>query len=217
MKRILFSCFVIFLLTVSLAFAHQPRIEMNVNNSESNPIMVPYPEISKAYYGELRGQPDYYEIVSDKPFNLYVNILVPNIPEYNQTRLSVEVRNITKDIIAFIDGNNSDWKEFFEEFGQDSYMMGPETRMNVSKGIYYIKVFNANNTGRYSLAVGEEESFPIDEIIKSSIAVPILKITFFNKPFYTALFNIAGVFWLFVIIVLLILFSLVRYFRKHKK
>lgn len=199
-----------------IAFAHQPRIEIGVNNSERNPINIEDPEISKAYYGKLKGQPDYYRIVSDKPFSLYVNILAPNIPIYNETRFSVEVKDITGKQIILLNGTNSTWQEFFEPFGQDFYLQGPEARMNVSQGLYYIKVFNSNNTGRYSLAVGEEESFPPIEILKSVVTVPILKTNFFNKPFYTIFINIAGVFWIAIIAVVVVIFFIVKRMRKSR-
>lgn len=59
----------------ALAFAHQPRI------TESRLTEVPSPEISKAYYGKLTGEPDVYVIKATEAFDLYVNILVPDIAE----------------------------------------------------------------------------------------------------------------------------------------
>lgn len=49
---------------------------------------------------------------------------------------------------------------FFEEFGRDDYPRGPEARVDVEAGVYLIKVYSADNQGMYSLAVGEQESFP---------------------------------------------------------
>jgi hypothetical protein len=71
--------FIIFL-SICAVSAHQPRLELGVNSSMSNPIIVQNPEISQSFYGNLNGQPDYYKITSDKPFNLFVNILVPQSP-----------------------------------------------------------------------------------------------------------------------------------------
>jgi len=56
------------------AYSHQPRLV------ESSRITVVDPEISKAYYGKLAGEPHIYRIESPQPFALYVNILVPDIP-----------------------------------------------------------------------------------------------------------------------------------------
>ena len=76
MIRILMS------ITVMLASwsvdAHQP-----VLNSESRTAKSPYiieePEISKAIFSELMGEPHYYLIESDSRFEFYVGITVPKI------------------------------------------------------------------------------------------------------------------------------------------
>ena len=69
----------LFLLLVFVVVAHQPRI------TDSEDIIVKEPEISKAYYGNLEGNPHIYVINSDKNFNLYVNILVPNIEDIDKS------------------------------------------------------------------------------------------------------------------------------------
>lgn len=56
----------------AITFAHQPRIPVG------NETIVLDPEISKAYYTELRGIPQTYTITSDTPFALYVNLLAPD-------------------------------------------------------------------------------------------------------------------------------------------
>ena len=65
---------ILFLFLATPVSAHQPEyvgsnIKINVTN----------PEISKAYYGELNGQPAVYTIESQKEFKFYVNILVPDL------------------------------------------------------------------------------------------------------------------------------------------
>ena len=64
----------LFLLIVSTpVLAHQPRITERAITS------VVDPEVSKAYYAELSGEPHIYTINATGSFNLYVNILVPDI------------------------------------------------------------------------------------------------------------------------------------------
>ena len=63
----------IFALLPSLVFAHQPRVVINRET------VVPNPEVSKAYYGKLTGEPDVYVIKASEPFDFYVNVLVPDI------------------------------------------------------------------------------------------------------------------------------------------
>lgn len=62
------------ILIPNFASAHQPRIV------ESRENIVPSPEVSKAYYGQLAGQPDVYIIDATAPFDLYISVLVPDIP-----------------------------------------------------------------------------------------------------------------------------------------
>jgi tryptophan-rich sensory protein len=125
------------------------------------------------------------------------------------------VTDSNKKQIMFLDGSKHEWKEFYEEFGGDSYLEGPEARLNVSAGSYLIKVYNSDNKGKYSLAVGEIESFPIDETLKTLILLPTLKEKFFNKPFYTGFFNLIGLFVFGPIIALTIL--AVVFYKLYKK
>jgi hypothetical protein len=194
------------LLFMSLIFSHQPRLVMGIQNSNLSPITVPDPNISKAYYGELSGKPDYYEIDSQAPFDLYVNILVPDVPGYNSSRFSVIVLDQSGKQMILLNGTNSTWKPFHEPFGNDDYLMGPEARMNATPGKYSIIVFNSNNSGRYSLATGEDESFPPMEILNAMILVPQLKTRFFNHSFLEAY----GVWIAFVVGVLILGIALIQ-------
>ena len=81
----------------------------------------------------------------------------------------------------------------FEEFGGDYYLQGPSFNQNVSAGTYYVKIFNANNTGKYSLAMGPIESFPPDESLKALISIPLLKEQIFGKPVTTLFFEFLGI------------------------
>jgi len=77
MKKLLETLLVLTIVLVFLApavtLAHQPRI---VDNPKTNVIDL---EISKAYYGQLKGEPHIYTINASKDFELYVNTLVPDI------------------------------------------------------------------------------------------------------------------------------------------
>lgn len=45
-------------------------------------------------------------------------------------------------------------------------------------------VNNKDNQGKYSLAIGQIESFPLGESLKTLVALPALKMHFFNKSFF---------------------------------
>ena len=85
----------------------------------------------------------------------------------------MKIKNITIDINNTIlfqaDGESFPWQAWYEPYARDNYWKGPEIGTNTNKefktsfplaaGTYYIKVYNKNNQGHYSLAVGEAEFF----------------------------------------------------------
>ncbi len=172
-KRIFLSILLFFLFVQGFAFAHQPRIV------DGHQTVVVEPEISKAYYGQLTGIPDVYTILASTPFDLYVNILTPDIVG-QKTDVSV---TITKDgkPLAVLDGMQFTWEKMFEPFGYDMYWKGPEYKTNGEVGIYLITVTSTHNDSKYSLAIGEAENFNFQEIMNALTLVPQLKSNFFNE------------------------------------
>ena len=73
------TIFILFFSATTL-FAHQPKL-IDYSPSKDNPHQVVYPEISKAYYGQLTGQAHYYKVDSDKEFLFYTGILSPKISD----------------------------------------------------------------------------------------------------------------------------------------
>lgn len=200
---------------ISTCSAHQPRIVYQKQISQANPIIVMKPEISQAFYAELKGQPEYYAIGSDKEFNLYIRILSPKITDAKKD-FSVEVIK-DANVIALLNGSGSVWTEFYEPFVGDDYWQGPEFEKYQPGGEYLIKVSNPDNTGKYVLVVGRAESFPLDESLKLFVSLPQLK-HYFGKSGFTAFLNLVGLFWLvLIIILLLIVFGFVWVVKKVKK
>lgn len=195
------SCRLAFLfLLISLVLnAHQPRIVQE----GADFIEIEEPEISKAYYGELKGEPVTYTFTGENEINIYINLLVPYTGTEEHDVFSAELLDSEGKQVAFLDGYEHEWTIFYEEFGGDTYWKGPElgedfkSASKIPAGTYYIRVFNEDNTGKYVLAVGDKESFPITEIINAIITVPIIKFAFFGKPEMLLLFllsiAIAGV------------------------
>ena len=157
----------------TLALAHQPRIV------ESRQTIVSSPEVSKAYYGKLTGVPDVYVINSSVSFNLYVNILVPDVPGQKRDISAVIFKDGSQ--LAKLDGVNFEWKKFYEPFGADTYWMGPEYKAQAEAGFYEIHVSNPGNDSKYSLAIGEIEAFDMKEGINALTLIPELKKNFFNE------------------------------------
>ena len=169
---------IVILFCSSNLLAHQPKL-INYSPSIDNPHQVIDPEISKAYYGKLNGEPHYYIINSEEEFLFYTGILSPKVDD-DHLWLSLSVYSIietpmneknNKKLEFFADGQNFDWEAWYEPYARDWYWKGPEIGGEVnqdtgfkrsfilSKGSYLIEVFNENNIGHYSLAVGEAEFF----------------------------------------------------------
>jgi hypothetical protein len=171
----------VFISAPSLVSAHQPRIV------ESRLTTVPDPEVSKAYYGKLTGEPDVYVINASEAFDLYVNVLVPDIAGQKKDVSAVILR---KDLpageagekeIALLDSTNFKWEKFYEPFGADTYWMGPEYKARAEAGTYEIRVWSSNNDSKYSLAIGEIEAFDGKEGFNALTIIPELKKDFFDK------------------------------------
>ncbi len=83
-------------------------------------------------------------------------------------------------------GSNYHWTKFYEEFAGNNYLKGPEIHENLSEWLYHIRVYNKDNKGKYSLAVGDMESFPPSEVINVLSTLPRIQSEFFEKSSYSA-------------------------------
>ncbi len=171
-KTLQIALLMMFVFAPSFAFAHQPRIV------ESRQTTVIDPEISKAYYGKLTGEPDVYVINASEAFDLYVNVLVPDIAGQMKDVSAVVLKEEKE--IALLDSTNFEWEKFYEPFGADTYWMGPEYKARAEAGTYEIHVYSSNNNSKYSLAIGEIEAFDGKEGLGALTIIPELKKDFFD-------------------------------------
>lgn len=170
--------FVLVVLTTPfLISAHQPRIV------ENTPVtVIKDPEISKAYYGELTGEPHVFRIDSEKEFNFYMNVLVPDLPSTKKDVSAALINPESPEVpLAIVGGIDAPWEPFFEEFARDNYFQTPAFRTVLPAGTYEIRVWSSNNDSAYSLAVGEIESFGFSDIVDAYIKIPQIKSFFFEK------------------------------------
>lgn len=215
-KTFLLVALLVCLFIPGMADAHQPRLV------DSSLISVLDPEISKAFYAKLDGQPHYYEIDSQKDFDLYVNVLVPDIQGQKKDVSAVIIKNgDVENPMARLDGLSFQWKAFFEPFGYDNYWMGPEYKAHVDAGKYEVRVFSTNNDSKYSLAIGEAELFDFKEIMNALTVIPKLKADFFNESPATFIFSMFG--WGLILFLYILAFAfgliyrqLLRRFAKGK-
>ena len=164
---------ILFLLGIfSQVYAHKPVLNDNSTYPADAPYEIEDPEISKAIYSTLIGDPHFYRIQSEVDFDFYAGILAAKIGECPlNSKFSFEVLDSDFHKIYLADGENFEWTPWYEEYGKQWYWNGPEIGQNFASnkifkaGTYYIKVFNNTNTGQYILAVGDIEKFSITDII----------------------------------------------------
>lgn len=184
------------------ALAHQPRIVSSEEITE-----IKKPDVSQAFYGNLTGKPHFFKINSGKYQEIYFGILVPDLINIDKD-VSLKIY-FNDEIVGSLNGQNYEWKSFYEEFGGDYYYQGPEKKFSLNEGLYTIKVFSPDNQGKYVLVVGQEEKFPVTEIINTIMVLPKIKKDFFEKPIYTAFFNRIGLFTFGPLIILVLIIVLV--------
>jgi len=156
MKKLLILT--VLLLSIPVAFAHIPEIVTENRNYTLEPVIVTEPEISYAYYGKLQGSPQVYKIESNKPFHLYVSLLVPYVGQEETSDVEFHIMKDGEKIVMMHDYQN--WTKWYEEYGRDWYLQGPTYEADVEAGIYLVEVHSDTNTEDYSLAIGNIERFP---------------------------------------------------------
>ena len=213
LKRILAISITLLFIIPVFVLAHQPRIV------EESFTLIENPEVSQAFYGELKGQPDYYQIQIEYPIKLYVGILLPDVKDIDKD-VSVEISKGDK-FYHLLDGVSFEWQPFYEEFAGDNYFKGPEFSAGEESGDYTLKVFSPDNQGKYVLVVGEKEEFPFNEMINTLVSLPRLK-KFFDKSPWQAL--TAPIILRFIVLpivlliaIIFVIFFLVRRRRRNKE
>jgi hypothetical protein len=221
MNKKLIFCGIIFgfLSMWGTASAHQPRLVWDLANSYDTPIVINNPDISQAFYGTLKNKPEYYKITLDNPSILYLSLLVPDNKDagINVTGRVFKLNSSDNNIQVFLNGNNSKWESYYEDFAGDFYLQGPDASTYLRKGDYIVEVSSEKNEGKYVLVVGQKESFPLDEAMKMIINLPKLKMEFFEEPWFMLASGIIGKLLasLFMFLLLLCLMSL-RKARENK-
>lgn len=205
--------FALFLLVPATLQAHLPRLVT------SDTIRVIQPEISQAFYAHLSQAAHRYYLDETDTFDFYLQLLTPDLTG-QRTDFLVNVfqnsGNLSGNLIYSIDTKEFQWTKYYEPYGGDHYLMGPEFRMKAPPGIYTISISNSDNLGKYALAIGEKESWPPSEIWNTLVMLPKLKKDFFQKSPLTAYFNRVGVFLaICLLIIISVLFLILKLLRKQ--
>jgi len=197
------------------ASAHQPFYVAKADYTA-----VSEPEVSKAYYGLLPGKPAKFVIATTTPFDLYVGLLVPDLPNAAKN-ISAYIIYQDGTVVAKLSGENFTWTKWHEEFAGDDYWQGPEFRAKMPAGTYTISVSSPHNWDRYVLAVGERESFPLSGLLATERQIYAMKTQFFGKPWHSIFEGKIGRYELYglgaVALVLIIILFLWRVIRRKPK
>ncbi len=205
--KIILCCSAMFFAGAFAASAHQPRLVPPGQES----IEVKNPEVSQAFYGQFKENPHIYNISSGKEFEIYLNVLVPDLPGAQKDVSAALLKaGDTEHPVAVLDGINFNWQPYHEEFANDDYFKGPEFGQTVPAGDYEVRVWSSNNDSKYVLVIGKKEQFfTPSSIIDTITTLPAIKSQFFGKPAYTAFTNKIGLYLLGLFVVLLLIIRLI--------
>jgi hypothetical protein len=205
---------IIILLLYSLdAYAYRPRFVFDQDLTIVYPKIIQNPEISQTFYGELGGKTDYYKITASEDFDLYFNIMVPDIPDAS-TDFSVDVYNENKNIT--LDGSQFVWEKYTQKLTGNNHLKGPSYEEILPRGEYLIQVSNSDNQGKYVLVVGKNDPYSLQDAINTFLLMPKIK-TFFQKSPITAYFNQIGFILLIILLIICIVIIVIVYYRQYLK
>jgi len=216
-RRILIFFAVIFSFIAATAVsAHEPHYV-----KDSRLIVIKNPDISQAFYGELKGWPAYYLINLKTAQDLFLQILVPDLPEASRDKeVTVEyAEELGQKAISFaqLDPTEVPWQAYYEEYAGDHYLAGPSLTKPGEPGYYIIKVSSPDNSGKYVLAVGEKEELLPAEMIKALITIPQLKKDFFQEPLKGWFSGKVGKYFIVGLLIVLVVGFLFHRFRRVYK
>lgn len=181
----------LFLGAASQVLAHMPELIWK----QSGEIQIQNPENSQAFYDELNGQPRNYLInfpAQGGPasgWNLYINLLVP---EFSNPDGRYQANIFFEEKLLYTI-SSSTWTEYYEKYGRDYYLKGPEFEKTVPAGKYKIQVYSGDNSGKYVLVIGKKEVFPLPEAINIFWQIPALKMQFFETSVLEFFFTQFGI------------------------
>ncbi len=201
--------FLAILLIVPISGAHIPELVLEGRNYTVEPFVVKEPEISYAYYGKLQGSPHVYRIESDRPFHLYVSLLVPYTGEEESSSVEFHIMKGGEKIVMMHGYEN--WTKWYEEYGGDWYLQGPEYEADVEAGVYLVEVHSGTNSEDYVVAIGNKERFGPIEILQTVLVLPLMKALFWDS------YTMVGAYVLILVLIVILVFVVRRRPGERKK
>ena len=198
MKKLFLVLALTVLLLIPVSSAHIPELVLEDRNYTLEPFVVKDPEISYAYYGKLQGSPHQYKIVSEKPFRLYVSLLAPYVGQEETSDVEFHIMKGGEKIVMMHGYEN--WTKWYEEYGGDWYLQGPEYEDDVEAGVYLVEVHSETNSEDYVVAIGKTERFGSLEILQTIIVLPLMKAIFWDS------YTMVGAYILVPVLIIILVF-----------
>ena len=174
MKKIIALLFVIAVISSSPAYAHKLITHDDTHRSLESALHIPDHKISWAIYENLGPNEEKFYSFEAKPGDsFYASIVIPKIAgleEYSPTLVLINGSYIEEDIALLesqavmekvVYEGEFPGREFYEPFGQVTYWERQEVKTTLlTEGNYFVVVLDeANQAGKYSLAIGTIEDF----------------------------------------------------------
>lgn len=210
------------LFIANTVFAHQPRLVYKMLSTIDAPFIISNPDISQAFYGQLKNpSADYFKVTLNTEQSLYLGLLTPDNNESAEevSAMVIKLNSPDSDIKMSLGGKDSNWEKYYEDYAGDSYWQGPDAKKLLPAGDYLITISAKDNIGKYVLVIGQTESFPFAEAMKTLYNLPDLKMGFFGTSFLTVFSGIIGKYLLYSLIgIIVILILIIWYFiHRHNK
>ena len=199
---------------VDTVYAHQLIFSDGNNITIENALYIPDPQISWAMYGELENNVLFYKFEVEQKEPLYASLVIPALDglenfspslaiitqQQNIAMISSHTGEKNTDVpfalpdgyqaIVFDYDRKSTANVFYEPFTQVNYWERQEIRTeSINPGTYYIAVFNPDENGKFTLAVGEIEDFSKANFFDSFVRAWFETKIFFND-YLTAVISI---------------------------
>jgi len=104
-------------------WAHEPRYIQ-----DDQLVLIKNPDVSQAFYSELKGAPAYYLIDLKQAQDLHFQILVPDLPGIQMDKTVKVDYTLTLGQPAAnflsLDPGSTVWTKFYEEYAGDNYWQG---------------------------------------------------------------------------------------------
>jgi hypothetical protein len=157
MKITLFSLFLLIFLP---AAAHAGVPEPVVPATVADVPVIEDPEMERSYFGLMNSFPHTYELVSGKPFRLFAEIKIPDVPEALDNISAIIIKKTDTgrvEEVGRLYAKDASWERKKDWSSNDWYRIGPIFDEELQAGAYRFEVNTPDNIEKYVLTIGFRE------------------------------------------------------------